>query len=184
MQTMQTVAGQYVTLTVLQKSFAFSSNSYEVVLSPPSLYKSIRLSLSCFGIHFTVEENRPRVTCRHSQVSNTARSLCNPKVHCCVHKNPILWPRLSPSDRPHLPFYHCGYCCRVIALLLLIVIIINAVRSHDTCLLITLHGNLPKRHNLLMGKICRIYCNKKQTPWPLVRKRTIPTERPPLVGEI
>jgi hypothetical protein len=26
--------------------------------------------------------------------------------------------------------------------------------------------------------------NKKQTPWPLVRKRTIPTERPPLVSEI
>jgi hypothetical protein len=24
----------------------------------------------------------------------------------------------------------------------------------------------------------------KQTPWPLVRKRTIPTERPPLLGEI
>jgi hypothetical protein len=24
----------------------------------------------------------------------------------------------------------------------------------------------------------------KQTPWPLVRKRTIPAERPPLVGEI
>jgi hypothetical protein len=24
---------------------------------------------------------------------------------------------------------------------------------------------------------------KKKTPWPLVRKRTIPTERPPLVGE-
>jgi hypothetical protein len=24
----------------------------------------------------------------------------------------------------------------------------------------------------------------KLTPWPLVRKRTIPTERPPLVGEI
>jgi hypothetical protein len=24
----------------------------------------------------------------------------------------------------------------------------------------------------------------KQTPWPLVRKRNIPTERPPLVGEI
>jgi hypothetical protein len=24
----------------------------------------------------------------------------------------------------------------------------------------------------------------KQTPWPLVRKRTIPTERPPLVSEI
>jgi hypothetical protein len=25
---------------------------------------------------------------------------------------------------------------------------------------------------------------KKQTPWPLVRKQTIPTEGPPLVGEI
>jgi hypothetical protein len=25
---------------------------------------------------------------------------------------------------------------------------------------------------------------KKRTPWPLVRKRTIPTERPPLVDEI
>jgi hypothetical protein len=25
---------------------------------------------------------------------------------------------------------------------------------------------------------------KTQTPWTLVRKRTIPTERPPLVGEI
>jgi hypothetical protein len=24
----------------------------------------------------------------------------------------------------------------------------------------------------------------KKTPWPLVRKRTIPTERPPLVGEV
>jgi hypothetical protein len=24
----------------------------------------------------------------------------------------------------------------------------------------------------------------KQTPWPLVRKRTVPTERPPLVDEI
>jgi hypothetical protein len=24
----------------------------------------------------------------------------------------------------------------------------------------------------------------KQTPWPVVRKRTIPTKRPPLVGEV
>jgi hypothetical protein len=27
-------------------------------------------------------------------------------------------------------------------------------------------------------------CSGKQTPWPLVRKRTIPTERSPLVDEI
>jgi hypothetical protein len=26
--------------------------------------------------------------------------------------------------------------------------------------------------------------NKKQTPWPLVRKRNIPAERPPLLDEI
>jgi hypothetical protein len=26
--------------------------------------------------------------------------------------------------------------------------------------------------------------NKKKTPWPLVRERTIPTDRPPLVDEI
>jgi hypothetical protein len=26
--------------------------------------------------------------------------------------------------------------------------------------------------------------NKEQTPWPLVRERTIPTELPPLVDEI
>jgi hypothetical protein len=26
--------------------------------------------------------------------------------------------------------------------------------------------------------------SNKQTPWPLVRKRTIPTDRPPLVDEI
>jgi hypothetical protein len=25
---------------------------------------------------------------------------------------------------------------------------------------------------------------EKETPWPLVRKRTIPTDRPPLVDEI
>jgi hypothetical protein len=25
---------------------------------------------------------------------------------------------------------------------------------------------------------------KKETPWPLVGKQTIPTERPPLVGEV
>jgi hypothetical protein len=26
--------------------------------------------------------------------------------------------------------------------------------------------------------------NKKKTPWPEVRKRTMPTERPQLVGEV
>jgi hypothetical protein len=31
--------------------------------------------------------------------------------------------------------------------------------------------------------VCKLWQQKK-TPWPLVRKRTIPTDRPPLVGEI
>jgi hypothetical protein len=32
----------------------------------------------------------------------------------------------------------------------------------------------------------QVCCHKKknQTPWPLVRERTIPTDRPPLVDEI
>jgi hypothetical protein len=34
--------------------------------------------------------------------------------------------------------------------------------------------------------LCRtkVSVRRKQTPWPLVRTRTIPTERPPLIGEI
>jgi hypothetical protein len=35
-----------------------------------------------------------------------------------------------------------------------------------------------------MSYTIRLSTNKKQTPWSLVRKRTIPTEGPPLVGEI
>jgi hypothetical protein len=37
-------------------------------------------------------------------------------------------------------------------------------------------------HHLLKKLLA--YKTTKQTPWPLVRKRTIPTERPPLVGEV
>jgi hypothetical protein len=41
-------------------------------------------------------------------------------------------------------------------------------------------------HRLAGGRLGPAAYNKqtKQTPWPLVRKRTIPTERPPLVNEI
>jgi hypothetical protein len=41
--------------------------------------------------------------------------------------------------------------------------------------------------NLLGDNVDTISKNtnkNKQTPWPLVRERTIPTERPPLVDEI
>jgi hypothetical protein len=32
--------------------------------------------------------------------------------------------------------------------------------------------------------VCEQKKTKKETPWPLVRERTIPTERPPLFDEI
>jgi hypothetical protein len=34
------------------------------------------------------------------------------------------------------------------------------------------------------ARYCTPEDRTKQTPWPLVRERTIPTARPPLVGEI
>jgi hypothetical protein len=40
-------------------------------------------------------------------------------------------------------------------------------------------GNLQNPWQLI-----ELHVKKKQTPWPLVRKPTIPTERSPLVGEI
>jgi hypothetical protein len=46
----------------------------------------------------------------------------------------------------------------------------------------------PYLRNSLINSIDRRYLvretNNKQTPWPLARKRTIPTERPPLFDEI
>jgi hypothetical protein len=39
-------------------------------------------------------------------------------------------------------------------------------------------------HKKVEGTENLICHTNKQTPWPLVRKRTIPTERPPLLGEI
>jgi hypothetical protein len=51
-----------------------------------------------------------------------------------------------------------------------------------------LHSNGGIRPNT-SHYICKLlymymYTNKEQTPWPLVRERTIPTERPQLVDEI
>jgi hypothetical protein len=40
------------------------------------------------------------------------------------------------------------------------------------------YGSLTIQQNIRFNK------TNKQTPWPLVRERTIPTERPPLVDEI
>jgi hypothetical protein len=43
---------------------------------------------------------------------------------------------------------------------------------------------LPAECNVVCGFSPSSCPQQKQTPWPLVRKRTIPTERPPLVDEI
>jgi hypothetical protein len=37
---------------------------------------------------------------------------------------------------------------------------------------------------LINGSTSQTTNKTKQTPWPLVRERTIPTDRPPLVDEI
>jgi hypothetical protein len=37
---------------------------------------------------------------------------------------------------------------------------------------------------LFKENIIGVASTTKQTPWPLVRERTIPTDRPPLVDEI
>jgi hypothetical protein len=36
----------------------------------------------------------------------------------------------------------------------------------------------------LQHRVCAKLQQTKQTPWPLVRERTIPIEQPPLVDEI
>jgi hypothetical protein len=47
------------------------------------------------------------------------------------------------------------------------------------------HGFILENFQMFLIKILLAsFFHIKQTPWPLVRKRTIPTERPPLVGEM
>jgi hypothetical protein len=49
-------------------------------------------------------------------------------------------------------------------------LVTTSVKSHHQCLAAILIAIKKKKKN--------------QTPWPLVRERTIPTDRPPLVDEI
>jgi hypothetical protein len=49
---------------------------------------------------------------------------------------------------------------------------------------IILHSHRRENLKSYMWIIFKCSVRIKQTPWPLVRKRTIPTELPPLVGEI
>jgi hypothetical protein len=46
---------------------------------------------------------------------------------------------------------------------------------------VTLHGSCMNYY--CCSQIFDLWQTNKQTPWPLVCKRTILTERPPLVGE-
>jgi hypothetical protein len=44
--------------------------------------------------------------------------------------------------------------------------------------------NVLSQFNQIHALIIKLKKNKKKTPWPLVRKRTIPTEQPPHVGQV
>jgi hypothetical protein len=72
------------------------------------------------------------------------------------------------------------------------------IRSSETPFLLKPHGATSQRTTFflrdtvceqgnraeLSGYIKKFKVDRKKTPWPLVRERTIPTERPPLVDEI
>jgi hypothetical protein len=57
------------------------------------------------------------------------------------------------------------------------------VNEKKKCIIKARGKNRGEMRNRAM-KISRRRRINKQTPWPLVRERTIPTERPPLVDEI
>jgi hypothetical protein len=54
----------------------------------------------------------------------------------------------------------------------------------DLTVLQRIGANFPRLHLSLFRLNIKHNCTQKQTPWPLVREQTIPTDRPPLVDEI
>jgi hypothetical protein len=47
-----------------------------------------------------------------------------------------------------------------------------------------LYQFLTSFHHITSTRLKLIETKQEETPWPVVRKRNIPTERPPLVGEV
>jgi hypothetical protein len=65
---------------------------------------------------------------------------------------------------------------------ILVTLMMEAIHSSETSVLIgATHRNIPE-DSILQNIICFSICINK-TPWPLVRKRTIPTEQLPLIGK-
>jgi hypothetical protein len=60
----------------------------------------------------------------------------------------------------------------------------NSARPQETSQCKLLGGTANVIHNQFNEILQLVVPGAGCTPWPLVRKRTIPTERPPLVGEI
>jgi hypothetical protein len=58
------------------------------------------------------------------------------------------------------------------------------VDSNDGLMLQSMFTTEKHNYTVEMRGLREKVQTKRQTPWPLVRKRTIPTERPPLVDEI
>jgi hypothetical protein len=46
------------------------------------------------------------------------------------------------------------------------------------------YGTTESLHILIICELTSVSMNTDKTPWPLVRKQTLPTERPPLIDEI
>jgi hypothetical protein len=94
----------------------------------------------------------------------------------------IEWPKIGPDESLGMHSYSANKRTPIFVTLLT-----EALSSSETSVLTrATQRNIPedailhshRRENL------KSYTQTKKTPWPLVRKRTIPTERPPLVGEI
>jgi hypothetical protein len=61
----------------------------------------------------------------------------------------------------------------------------NVLRLHSWCRQFNTFYSSHTVSSVMYGVwLAVLVCNKIQTRWSLVRKRTIPTERPPLVDEI
>jgi hypothetical protein len=69
-------------------------------------------------------------------------------------------------------------------IIIIIIIIITAIINLNTAFPVFLYDSISVRVRYNANAVTMHGAYLRKTPWPLVRKRTIPTEGPPLVGEV